>query len=99
MLGDQVQSFFTVKDLSSAEFIQAFAQYLKKNNHIDRPNWADYVKTSSSIILPNGRKRTGPPRRRLDLLQSRLASQENLYSPQSRRQTPLPHLWGQEQRQ
>ena len=49
MLGEQNQSFYTVKDLPPAEFIQAFAQYLKKNNHVERPKWADYVKLSTSI--------------------------------------------------
>lgn len=34
MLGEQKSNFFTVKDLSAAEFNNAFAQYLKKNNLI-----------------------------------------------------------------
>lgn len=45
MLGEQQQTFFTVKDLSAQEFIEAFASYLKKNNLVERPAWADYVKT------------------------------------------------------
>ena len=45
MLGEQKQTFFTVKDLSAKEFIEAFANYLKKNNFIERPAWADLVKT------------------------------------------------------
>ena len=49
MLGEKEQTFFTVKDLSAAEFINAFAQYLKKNNLIERPKWADVVKTSTGI--------------------------------------------------
>ena len=44
MLGEEKSTFFTVKDLAPAEFIEAFAQYLKKNNLIERPNWVDYVK-------------------------------------------------------
>jgi hypothetical protein len=50
MLGDKTQSFYTVKDLAPTEFIEAFAQYLKKNNLIERPNWADWVKTSVGIF-------------------------------------------------
>lgn len=52
MLGEKEQTFFTVKDLPAAEFINAFAQHLKKNNLIERPNWADYVKLSTSIYSP-----------------------------------------------
>lgn len=37
-----------MKDLSAQEFIEAFAQYLKKNNLIERPAWVDFVKTSTS---------------------------------------------------
>jgi ribosomal protein S19E (S16A) len=48
MLGEQKQTFFTVKDLSAQEFIQAFGQYLKKNNLVERPSWADQVKLSTS---------------------------------------------------
>jgi len=49
MLGESKQTFFTVKDLSAQEFIESFAQYLKKNNLIERPVWVDYVKTGTSI--------------------------------------------------
>lgn len=48
MLGEKEQTFFTVKDLSANEFVSAFAQHLKKNNLIERPNWVDYVKLSTS---------------------------------------------------
>jgi len=51
MLGESKQTFFTVKDLSAQEFIEAFAQYLKKNNLIERPAWVDLVKTATSIQL------------------------------------------------
>lgn len=47
MLGGKEQTFFTVKDLAPAEFINAFASYLKKNNLLERPAWADYAKTST----------------------------------------------------
>ena len=47
MIGEKQQSFFTVKDLPAAEFIDAFAQYLKKNNLIERPKWAEFAKTST----------------------------------------------------
>jgi small subunit ribosomal protein S19e len=51
MLGESQQTFFTVKDLSAQEFIEAFAQYLKKNNLVERPAWADLVKTGTSMHL------------------------------------------------
>jgi hypothetical protein len=59
MLGDKNQSFYTVKDLAPSEFIEAVAQYLKKNNLIERPNWADWVKTSVGMICLICSKRTG----------------------------------------
>jgi ribosomal protein S19E (S16A) len=52
MLGEQKQTFFTVKDLSAQEFIEAFSQYLKKNNLVERPVWADYVKSGSRTSSP-----------------------------------------------
>ena len=60
MLGDKNQGFYTVKDLPPAEFVEAFAQYLKKNNLIERPNWADFVKTSTSTTYVIDRKITSP---------------------------------------
>lgn len=47
MLGEQKQTFFTVKDVPAREFIEAFANYLKKNNFIERPAWIDIVKTGT----------------------------------------------------
>jgi ribosomal protein S19E (S16A) len=47
MLGEQKSNFYTVKDIAPADFINAFAQYLKKNNLIERPKWTDLVKTST----------------------------------------------------
>ncbi len=55
MLGEQKSNFYTVKDIAPADFINAFAQYLKKNNLIERPKWTDLVKTSTGndhIIQP-----------------------------------------------
>ena len=49
MLGEQKSNFYTVKDIAPADFINAFAQYLKKNNLIERPKWADLVKTSTGM--------------------------------------------------
>lgn len=51
MLGEQKSNFYTVKDVAPADFINAFAQYLKKNNLIERPKWADLVKTSTGNYL------------------------------------------------
>jgi ribosomal protein S19E (S16A) len=51
MLGESKQTFFTVKDLAPQEFISAFAQYLKKNNLVERPAWIDQVKLSTSIVI------------------------------------------------
>lgn len=47
MLGEKQQTFFTVKDLPAKDFIEAFAQYLKKNNFVERPAWVDLVKTGA----------------------------------------------------
>lgn len=47
MLGEQKQTFFTVKDVPAKEFIDALANYLKKNNFIERPAWIDIVKTGT----------------------------------------------------
>ena len=46
MIGTQEQKFFTVKDVPAADFIKAYADFLKKNSKLERPVWADYVKTS-----------------------------------------------------
>ena len=39
------RQFITVKDVPAQDLINAYAQHLKKNNKIQRPKWADYVKT------------------------------------------------------
>eukprot|EP00358_Blepharisma_japonicum_P006438 CAMPEP_0202941128 /NCGR_PEP_ID=MMETSP1395-20130829/1238_1 /ASSEMBLY_ACC=CAM_ASM_000871 /TAXON_ID=5961 /ORGANISM="Blepharisma japonicum, Strain Stock R1072" /LENGTH=150 /DNA_ID=CAMNT_0049636051 /DNA_START=13 /DNA_END=465 /DNA_ORIENTATION=- len=36
---------FTVKDVSAAEFIAAYAAYLKRTDKIEIPSWGDIVKT------------------------------------------------------
>lgn len=51
MIGEKAQTFFTVKDVAASEFIQAFGQYLKKNNLIERPTWVDIVKLGTSMIM------------------------------------------------
>lgn len=51
MLGNVEQKFFTVKDIPAADFIRAYADFLKKNNKLDRPAWVDYVKTSKSTTM------------------------------------------------
>jgi small subunit ribosomal protein S19e len=45
----QKSHFFTVKDVSSSEFIKAYADHLKKNNKLEIPKWATYVKLSVVI--------------------------------------------------
>ena len=50
MIGTQEQKFFTVKDVPAADFIKAYADFLKKNSKLERPAWADYVKTSKGDL-------------------------------------------------
>lgn len=50
MLGTAEQKFFTVKDIPAADFIRAYADFLKKNNKLERPQWVDYVKTGKSKL-------------------------------------------------
>jgi small subunit ribosomal protein S19e len=35
----------TVKDVPADDFIQAYAEYLKKNKKLIVPKWSDFVKT------------------------------------------------------
>jgi hypothetical protein len=51
MIGTQEQKFFTVKDVPAADFIKAYADFLKKNSKLERPVWADYIKTSKGILM------------------------------------------------
>ena len=52
MIGTQEQKFFTLKDVPAADFIRAYADFLKKNNKLERPVWADFVKTSKGTPFP-----------------------------------------------
>ncbi len=52
MLGSVEQKFFTVKDVPAADFIRAYADFLKKNNKLERPAWVDYAKTGKSTHRP-----------------------------------------------
>lgn len=70
MLGEKQQTFFTVKDLSAREFIEAFAQYLKKNNFVERPAWVDLVKTGTRIHLTIQVRSTLPSTRTGSTLES-----------------------------
>lgn len=45
------QAFFTVKDVGAQDFINAYANYLKKNNKLDIPKWTDFVKTGPAKEL------------------------------------------------
>lgn len=51
MIGTQEQKFYTVKDVPAADFIKAYADFLKKNSKLERPVWADYIKTSKGIHI------------------------------------------------
>lgn len=46
--------------MSAQEFIEAFAQYLKKNNLIERPAWVDLVKLSTSNTIFNAGNELAP---------------------------------------
>ena len=50
MEGNQ-QSAFTVKDVSAADFIKGFADYLRKNNKLDVPAWTTFIKSSTACEL------------------------------------------------
>jgi len=63
MLGEQKQTFFTVKDVPAREFIEAFANYLKKNNFIERPAWIDIVKTGTRTYFNIQSRNTLPSTR------------------------------------
>jgi small subunit ribosomal protein S19e len=41
----------TVRDVSAAEFIKAYAAHLKKSNKLKLPEWVDVVKTASGREL------------------------------------------------
>ena len=75
MLGEQKQTFFTVKDVPAKEFIEAFANYLKKNNFIERPAWVDIVKTGTRTYF-NIQSRSTLPSMRTGYTLESLPSQE-----------------------
>ena len=99
MLGDKEPSFYTVKDLSAAEFINAFATYLKKNNLIERPTWADLVKTSTGTFFLIPSQRTRSPWWGLDLPQSCCPRQEDLHQAQDWCQDSFSPLRNEEENQ
>lgn len=37
----------TVKDVSAADFITNYANFLKRTGNVELPSWVDYVKTST----------------------------------------------------
>lgn len=45
------QTFFTVKDVPAEDFIAGYAEYLKKNNKIQVPEWAEFAKTGKAKEL------------------------------------------------
>jgi len=47
----QEPNFFTVKDVPASDFIHAYANFLKKNNKLVIPKWADFVKTGIASEL------------------------------------------------
>jgi len=42
----------SLRDVSAAEFIKAYAAHLKKSNRMVLPEWVDYVKTAAGRELP-----------------------------------------------
>ena len=45
MLANSDKTCFTVKDVPAQDFIRAYAEFLKKNDKVKMPKWAEYVKT------------------------------------------------------
>jgi small subunit ribosomal protein S19e len=41
----------TVKDVSSHDFVKAYAAYLKRTGKLDVPKWVDVVKTGTAKEL------------------------------------------------
>ena len=81
MLGEQKQTFFTVKDLPAKEFIEAFANYLKKNNFIERPSWVDIVKTGTRTYFNTQDKNLPPPTRTGSTSESHLSPAKSTSDP------------------
>ena len=42
----------SVRDVSAAKFITAYAAHLKKSNKLTIPEWVDIVKTGSELCAP-----------------------------------------------
>jgi len=42
----------TVKDVSAAAFIKAYAEQLKRSDKVQPPKWAEYAKTAAYKQLP-----------------------------------------------
>jgi len=42
----------SLRDISAAEFIKAYAAHLKKSNKLELPDWVDYVKTAHGREMP-----------------------------------------------
>jgi hypothetical protein len=83
MLGEQKQTFFTVKDVPAKEFIDALANYLKKNNFIERPTWIDIVKTGTRTYF-NIQSRSTLPSMTIGY------TSESLPSPEKSTCAPIP---------
>ena len=81
MLGEQKQTFFTVKDLPAKEFIEAFANYLKKNNFIERPAWVDIVKTGTRTYFNTQVKNLPPPTKTGSTLESPPSPEKSTSAP------------------
>jgi hypothetical protein len=47
--GVSVVNVSSVKDVSAAKFIAAYAAHLKKSNKLTIPEWVDIVKTGSEL--------------------------------------------------
>jgi len=45
--GVHVSNVASVRDISAAKFISAYAAHLKKSNKLTIPEWVDIVKTGS----------------------------------------------------
>ena len=48
---DEQNTSTTVRDVAAAEFIEAYAQHLKKSGKMELPKWHDLVKTRTQAEL------------------------------------------------
>jgi len=51
MLANSATTCFTVKDIPAGDFIKAYAEYLKKNDKVQMPDWSEWVKTGAGREL------------------------------------------------